>query len=184
MLLVCLHFALPDDFLFRSARFVFLLLALCWAGLIIALPRMSRGQVLAVAAALLVTPLLFLGYFRVNAERIASVIAKDRPVASPDFKVYHSGKRLIYYQEQCGDADIASPFFLHLYPVDPEDLPSRRQEYGFVSHDFSFEERRLRGDGDCVAAVTLPDYAIAGIRTGQYRHGQGELWAGEFRVIE
>ena len=180
MLMVCLQFALPDDFLFRSARFVFILLALCWSCLIIALLHMSRRQVLVVVAAVLVSPLLGLGILSANAERIADMIENSRPVASSNFDVYYNGKRLIYHREQCGDADTAPPFFLHILPVDPTDLPGPRQQHGYDNRDFRFGEHRPLFSGGCVAVVRLPDYDIASIRTGQYLTGQGQLWASEF----
>ena len=92
------------------------------------------------------------------------------PLISSDFNVYLDQDRntLIYTREQCAGADLSAMFFLHLIPVDVDDLPSYRKQYGFDNLDFAFRDHRLVEGGVCVARRDLPDYAIAGIRTGQY----------------
>ncbi len=82
---------------------------------------------------------------------------------------------------------MASRFFLHLRPVDINDLPSYRQEHGFDNLDFSFEQHGLLSGGRCLARVALPEYAIAAIRTGQYvpvADGSNQLWDGEISLVE
>ena len=179
-LLVSLQFVLPDDIQFRSARFVFILLALCWSCFIIALLHISRRQVLMMIAAFVISSLLGLGILSANAERIGDVIENTRPVVSSNFDVYHTGKRLIYHREQCGDADTEPPFFLHIFPVDMDSLPVAKRQHGLDNRDFRFREHQPLFSGGCVAAVRLPDYDILSIRTGQYLPGQGQLWASEF----
>ena len=87
---------------------------------------------------------------------------------SSDFDVYldQGQNRLIYTRDQCVAADLSALFFLHVIPVDVDDLPEHRQQYGFDNLDFRFDDYRL--PHRCIAAHPLPDYAIAGIRTGQY----------------
>lgn len=101
------------------------------------------------------------------------------PVARSTFDVYLLDDDLVYVREQCAPEDTDAWFFLHLTPVDPDDLPGARQEHGFDNLDFRFGTRGARFDGRCVASVRLPDYAIAGIRTGQYAAG-GQIWRVEF----
>ena len=70
---------------------------------------------------------------------------------------------------------------LHVVPVDGDDLPEARREHGFDNRDFTFATRGARVDGDCVAAVPLPRYPIASIRTGQY-DGTGDIWSVGFAL--
>ena len=79
-------------------------------------------------------------------------------------------------------------FFLHLYPVDPGDLPDHRRRYGFDNLDFRLGEYRLPLTERRVAVRELPGYAIARVRTGQYRSNEDgsstKLWEGEVRFNE
>ena len=102
------------------------------------------------------------------------------PSARATFDVYHSGNRLIYYKEQCGTADTAARFFLHLFPADPEDLPDEFRQYGFHNRDFHFNDRGGMSDGECLTIAPLPGYEIVRIRTGQYLPGGEQLWRADF----
>ncbi len=73
-------------------------------------------------------------------------------------------------------------FFLHIIPVDKDDLPEHRKRYGFDNLDFGFNPHQYKGDGNCIAARLLPDYDIARIRTGQYISSEGRLWRAEFQA--
>ena len=79
-------------------------------------------------------------------------------------------------------------FFLRLIPVDVDDLPDHRKQYGFENLDFSFGDYELPLTGRPVAVRELPDYDIARIRTGQFlANGDGSttrLWEGEVRFDE
>ena len=79
-------------------------------------------------------------------------------------------------------------FFLHLDPVDVGDLPDHRRRHGFDNLDFRFGEFALPLTERPVAVRELPDYAIARIRTGQYRINEDGsftgLWEGEVRLNE
>lgn len=97
------------------------------------------------------------------------------PAARSTFDVYLLGNDLVYVREQCAPEDTDAWFFLHLTPVDADDLPGGRREHGFDNLDFRFGTRGARFDGGCVASVPLPGYAVAGVRTGQYGAG-GEIW--------
>ena len=115
------------------------------------------------------------GALRTAYERVAG----SAPVARSTFDIHFIENQLVYVREQCAAEDTDDWFFLHLTPVDTGDLPDARREYGFDSLDFRFALRGSRFDGRCVASVPLPDYPIAGIRTGQYGDG-GETWSVEF----
>ena len=103
------------------------------------------------------------------------------PVASSVYSVRHDDDRLIYLRDGCTEGDTAAMFFLHIVPVDGDDLPAARRQYGFDNRDFSFVTRGARMEDDCVAVVPLPGYPIASIRTGQYDE-TGDLWSVEFTL--
>ena len=115
------------------------------------------------------------------------------PAIRSDFDVYHEDGRLIYAGGKCGDEDLAPPFFLHVFPVNEDDLPAYRRLYGFDNLEFRFEERRLpghyfkdepaRSGVGCAAVVELPGHEVAYIRTGQYVPGMSRLWDREFDVV-
>ena len=93
------------------------------------------------------------------------------------------GNRLLYVNDRCS---FYETFFLHVVPVDPDDLRRRHRKRGFHNRDFQYVENVLSITGRCVVAKRLPDYPIATIRTGQYRKEGSryeQLWGGEF-VIE
>ena len=100
------------------------------------------------------------------------------PLASAAFDIYRDDDTLIYVRERCTEKDAAAAFLLHVIPVDLEDLPADRAQYGFDNRDFELWRQGGRVGERCVAVVGLPDYPIASIRTGQY-DGTGEIWSVE-----
>ena len=104
-------------------------------------------------------------------------------VIRSDWDVYLIENSLIYKKEQCSPEDAEPTFFLHLDPVDMNDLPIQRKLYGFDTLDFYFRNHLLIEGEVCVARRELPDYAIAAIRTGQFT-GAGRIWEGSFAVVE
>ena len=115
------------------------------------------------------------GFLRERAAALAGVAADFRG----EFDLYWQDGELIYRREGCAVADTAAGFFLHIRPVDGDDLTAARREFGFEGRDFEFSKWGGHFDGECVAVVPLPSYAIAGIRTGQYAAGMGEVWSAE-----
>ncbi len=111
-----------------------------------------------------------------------AAVSDTEPDARGFFDLYRRGKELIYRREPCTDGDAAARFFLHIVPVDAADLPLERQTHGFANRDFPLARQGGQVDGKCLATVSLPDYPIAEIRTGQYIPGQGQLWAVELAV--
>ena len=112
----------------------------------------------------------------------AELLGDNQPAIRSDWDVYLFGNSLIYKREQCTPEDTEPAFFLHLYPVDMNDLPSRRKQYGFDHLDFAFRDRGVIEGGVCAATRELPDYAIAVVRTGQYTD-EGLVWEGSFDVV-
>ena len=83
---------------------------------------------------------------------------------------------MIYVKEQCGQNDIAHPFFLHTVPERPDDLPEARREVGFENLDFDFFLHGALFDGKCAASVPMPNYPVAAVRTGQRTQSGNALW--------
>ena len=98
------------------------------------------------------------------------------------FALYLRNNQLTYLRETCSAGDTAAGFFLHIIPADIADLPQERQAAGFANQDFAFNRWGGSFDGKCLATVTLPEYPINALRTGQHIPGQGELWAAELMV--
>ena len=116
-------------------------------------------------------------------EHLADRVGGRRPAIESDFDVHLVEDSLIYVKEPCGEDDVDAPFFLHVVPVDPDDLPGPRG-YGFDRLDFRFAGRGARFDGACLVEVPLPEYPIASIRTGQVMVVEGgfpHLWEGDIR---
>ena len=110
-------------------------------------------------------------------------LVSGEPAIRSDFDVHISHDRLVYVKEPCARADTEAEFFLHLHPVNVNDLPDHRRQYGFDNLDFSFDGRGLMSDGSCMARIPLPEYDIATIITGQYTE-EGRLWVGEHNFDE
>ena len=92
------------------------------------------------------------------------------PAARRDFAVHLRGNALIYLKEPCTAADAQPRFFLDL----------RRREGGSANLNFDLREYGWAVGERCRAVAPLPAYEVAGIRTGQYDPGGGELWTAEF----
>ena len=120
---------------------------------------------------------------------VARLVGDSRPVIRSAWDVYLIENSLVYVKEPCASADTEAMFFLHLHPVDANDLPDYRKQYGFANLDFDFRDRRLLfiGGEICVAIRELPDYAGAAVSTGQYvpvEGGYNNLWEAGFDVVE
>ena len=105
-------------------------------------------------------------------------------VVRADWDVYRNGRKLTYFKKPCAPADVQAPFFLHIVPVDPADLPADRRRYGFDNLDFHFDwldrTARVQVADQCVAIARLPDYAIDRVYSGQYVSNEHRtLWGVE-----
>ena len=111
------------------------------------------------------------------------------PVLRSTFDIHLEGTTLTYLKEPCVAEDAAAKFFLHVVPRNEADLPAvrRRLQSSFDNLDFTFSRKGAIWDGKCLGVVTLPDYEIARIRTGQFIRDPGgskELWEAKIPVIE
>ena len=75
--------------------------------------------------------------------------------------------RLLYAKANCTQAEYTTPITLHIYPANRADLPAESRDSGFDNRDFYLTGEGGRPGGACLAAIFLPDYPIAAIRTGQ-----------------
>ncbi len=110
--------------------------------------------------------------------------ASGEPAARSTFDIHIRENTLTYSKRPCAPADTEAMFFLHVIPIDPEDLPDDRKRNGFDNLDFHFDRHGDRFDGECLANVPLPEYDISKIRTGQYVlvvDGSSNIWEAEFR---
>ena len=125
-----------------------------------------------------------------NDDYVNEVIAKSVPlVISSGYDVYIDDGRLIYRKQPCAPADMEPRFYAHIFPVNSEDLPDDRKQYGFGNLDFYFLHKGSAlpmgwQSGDtCWAVRELPEYPIAKILTGQYilqDTGYKHLWEVEY----
>ena len=113
-------------------------------------------------------------------------LASGEPLIRSVYHVHRDGRLLTYMRDGCPVTDVERDgprFFLHVVPLNADDLPPWRWEYGFESLDLALRGVLARIDGNCVAAVPLPDYPVAGIRTGQFIDG-GVLWEAESAIAD
>ena len=128
------------------------------------------------------------GYNVSAAAELPRVVADLRgrgiePAVSSYFDVYLDDGRLIYFRSPCVAEYTADPFFLHLHPADADDLPPPRGEARFDSFSFGLLDRgAMSGDG-CFTSFNLPNYDVAGFSTGQFVHGDGNLWEGAYSFV-
>ena len=108
-----------------------------------------------------------------------AVTARESAVRSV-YDVFLDGRTLTYVKEPCAREETDARFFLHVVPVDMNDLPDDRGIWGFDNLDFSFEFDGVRLGDACMVSASLPAYAIAEIETGQF-DGGGRLWDGKIR---
>ena len=182
VLLASTQFFLPNDIGLRNERFVFLLLAICWSCLAVAALQLNRKLFSVLAGCLALGMLISVTAFPHLAQFLERRgLAQAHLVGRADFDLYDDHDQLIYYKDDCGQADIGPRFFLHIFPVDRADLPEHRQSHSFDNLDFDFNRYGGRIGGGCVAKRSLPDYEIARVATGQFIPETGQIWRIEFK---
>ena len=116
---------------------------------------------------------------------LAALVGDAAPAIAADFEVWLAEGQLVYRREDCAAEDVDATFFLHIVPLEVEDLPAERREYGFENLDFDFERYGTRDGDTCLALAPLRTYDIAEIHTGQSvaRDGGFEnLWRGAIQT--
>ena len=108
-------------------------------------------------------------------------LAKPIIIMEP-YEVYREGRYLVYLKPDADSHDACveqdSPkFFLHVEPVNDDDLvDDAGSPFGFNNFDFFFQSRLFRTDGFCFTVVTLPEYEVQRITTGQFTWNHNNLW--------
>ncbi len=105
-------------------------------------------------------------------EDMYGTVASTEPAARKEFDVYFDDRTVYYLKEPCEGADTTARFFLHVYPIDNNDLPAARRQYRFDNFDFYFTERGLLFGDKCLARFVLPQYAVSKVNTGRV----GQAW--------
>ena len=108
----------------------------------------------------------------------------QEPVIHSNFDIYLDDSRMIYVKDSCDADDRNTPFYLHVFPTDENNLPNDREESGFDNLDFELMQKGGESDGACFAVVVLPEYDIANVRTGQFVRGEGEVWEASIEFAE
>lgn len=129
--------------------------------------------------------LLWEGEFRADSayQDIYRRIENEAPSARSVFDVYVSGGSLTYVKEPCALSDVELPFFAHTIPNQRNDLPEGRRGFGF--ENFGFSSFLINGaifNEKCIASIPLPDYEVAGVRTGQRTEDGTTSWSVTFPV--
>ena len=111
-------------------------------------------------------------------------LTQGAPAARARYDVRFDAARgaLTYARAPCVPTDLAARFFLHVVPVDADDLPDEHVRYGFDNLDFHLPDQALF-DGKCLVTIRLPEYAVDHVRTGQTERKDGvwtALWEETF----
>ena len=114
----------------------------------------------------------------VASELVDAMFEGDVLAIESNYDVYVRDNVLLYVKEPCSQEDVEPTFFVHVVPVDVDDLSNHRRRYGADNLDFRFEAHGWRSGDRCLAARRLPTYAIRHVETGQYGPGGGRLWVG------
>ena len=104
--------------------------------------------------------------------RFEAAAASEPALRARGFGLRLDGGALTFVREACSAADVEDRFFVHVHAAGGG---------GRENLDFWFRERGLRHGDRCMAAVALPDYAVARIVTGQY-DASGHLWEAELAL--
>ena len=94
-------------------------------------------------------------------------IAARAPALRAAFGLHLDGRTLTWAREPCSADHTGPPFFVEAAPLGGR--PAERFEFGF-------RERGVLFGGKCLIRFELPDYALAGLRTGQRQGGLPPVW--------
>ena len=150
-LLPLLHFILPTDDPYRTARLIWLPLALWWSSAIALLTKLRHpyrsAWGLAGSSAALVLILLAWRYYA--GQQALVDMHSARLAVTSRFNVLIQENRLFLYRSECVDDDIKPPFVLNVWIPDDENQPLYRSFY--------FRDHRLLSFGaSCAALIELP----------------------------
>ena len=113
--------------------------------------------------------------FKNELRQLRADLQTATPTAQGEFDLYIQNQTLYYHQEPCAPADTTGWFNVDITPVSVSDLPAERRAASIDHRDFEFPQRGAVFDGQCLAAVELPDYPIATIAVSRFVAGE-YLW--------
>ena len=97
------------------------------------------------------------------------MLASRKPIIRSEFDVYMIDDSLIYAKSQCDEEDVTARFFVSIFPLYKDDMPSAIRQGAYESIEFDFYRYgTITDDRKCWATLDLPNYPIARIHTGQY----------------
>ena len=103
-------------------------------------------------------------------------VSSGAPAARSTWDVHLYGGGVTWLKEPCAAEDTDAAFFLHVFAADASDLPADSRPRGFERFEFRFRRHGAGHDGTCMVSADLPEYDVAGIRTGQAVDG-AEAWS-------
>lgn len=105
------------------------------------------------------------------------------PTMRGAFDIHLRERHIFYVKETCPETATEGRFFLHVVPLSARDLSPAALRLGFANLDFWFGEHGVRFDGKCLAAVPLPRFGVAAVRTGRLATGTGPVvWRTDFHT--
>ena len=107
-------------------------------------------------------------------------VSSGAPVARSTWDVHLYAGGVTWIKEPCAAEDTDAAFFLHVFAADAADLPADSRSRGFERSEFRFRSHGADHGGICMVSADLPEYAVAGIRTGQAADG-AEAWSTRVR---
>ena len=114
-------------------------------------------------------------------EAMRQAKADGRLLARSFYDVYLAAGELVYVKENCDPLETEHTFSLNIHPQRADDLPEEWRERGSERIRFGFIRNGAFVGDACVALLPLPDYPVAGFRTGQRIGGAGgNLWRASF----
>ena len=105
---------------------------------------------------------------------------------SAAFDLHLDGRTLTWVIESCRPEDTRQTFLLEVVPADPDDVPRRSRERGWLERwvrSFPFGRFGVRFDGRCLAQRTLPDFPVRALRVGRWFREAGG-WRREATTID
>ncbi|MCY4079989.1 MAG: PQQ-dependent sugar dehydrogenase [Caldilineaceae bacterium] len=114
------------------------------------------------------------------------------PAMRSRFEVFVHENLLIYLRIPCSTGDYRNRFFLHITPVDANDISEDLRQFGFNVYDFNSFDQDVGStvfEGGCLVVRTLPAYEIKHIYTGQVIREEspdgevfwrGPVWEGSY----
>ena len=103
-------------------------------------------------------------------------VASGAPAARSTWDVHLYGGGVTWTKEPCAAEDTDAAFFLDVFAADAADLPADSRPRGFERSEFRFRSHGADHGGTCMVSADLPEYDVAGIRTGQAVDG-AEAWS-------